>query len=80
MREGSFEGFSVVGVCGYLQIIHDADARKLEVAALLFTGQLVGSFWSSAWRSSHSCFGFHLRLNVFAFPTACHGSSVTHMA
>lgn len=80
MREGGFEGFSVIGVCGYLQVIDDANAGKLEVAAFLFTSQLVGGFWPSAWRGTHSCFRFHLRLNIFALPAACHGSSVTHMA
>jgi hypothetical protein len=79
VREGGFEGFSVVGICGYLEVVDDPNTGKLEVSAFLFPAQLVGGFWSSARRGAHSCFRFHLRLDIFALPTACHGNSLTHI-
>jgi len=34
--QGGFERFYVVGIRGYLQVVDDSNAGKLEVAAFLF--------------------------------------------
>jgi len=69
----------MIGICGDLEVVDDSNAGKLEVAAFLFATQVLWSFGTSSGGSAHGVFRFHLRLNIFALPTACHGSSVTHI-
>ena len=42
--EGGFEGFTVVGMSGGGEVVHDADTRELKILDLFFAHKLFRSF------------------------------------
>ena len=44
MGEGGFQRFSMLGMGGGFQVVHDAYARELQIFALLIATKLLGGF------------------------------------
>lgn len=77
MRQCSLERFSMIGICGGLEIVHDALPGKLQPFTLLLALNLLRSFALRSVLFFGRLAGFHLGFDVLTFPTSCHNDILT---